>query len=656
MSRYVKPLKFPLWARNAGSGTANSRHTLSPSGIQADLGNGAKLPYSNHIETAGFKTASIVSYKIDKGHSAKFYRFCVFPSLRVLPNDTRGSLTYAFPEVKLRVNGEREQTERMEFDGILKFTSKAGGAKITRRFIPGSTKCALIEELHICANGSTAVSFACRKSKRTVKGKYTASGDSYTLSTVLYADGRALSPKNARVTVQKETTVYIAYAAEPLSLSDVQAQIKLREAFLQKMNSCLKIHTPDEAVNRMLALTKIRAGESIFETKNGLMHAPGGGGYYAALWTNDQCEYANPFFAYLGYDKAMEQSLNCYALYSGLSKPDKAIYTSIIAEGDDYWYGAGDRGDSSMYVYGFSRYLLTTGDRENAQKYLPALETACTYVMSKMNSENVIESDSDELENRFESGSANLSTAVISYDAFLSMSYLERELGNNEKSALYRECSEKIKSGISSYFEANVEGFETYRYCKEEQNLRSWICLPMTVGITNRTEGTLAALRSDKLKKDTGLLTRSGTKTYWDRSLLYALRALFYAGKADDALEMLQEYTKTRLLGEHAPYPVEAYPEGNAAHLSAESALYGRIFTEGVLGFRPLGFHTFALKPHLPRAWDSVSVSGFYYDNRPLTVEVKVLDGKATVTIPELHYCEAAAIGEGLTVEIQQNH
>ena len=36
--------------------------------------------------------------------------------------------------------------------------------------------------------------------------------------------------------------------------------------------------------------------------------------------------------------------------------------------------------------------------------------------------------------------------------------------------------------------------------------------------------------------------------------------------------------------GEHVPYPVEAWPEGNQRHLSAESALYCRIFTEGLFG------------------------------------------------------------------------
>jgi len=30
------------------------------------------------------------------------------------------------------------------------------------------------------------------------------------------------------------------------------------------------------------------------------MHGPGGGRYYAAIWANDQAEYANPFFPFLG--------------------------------------------------------------------------------------------------------------------------------------------------------------------------------------------------------------------------------------------------------------------------------------------------------------------------------------------------------------------
>ena len=66
----------------------------------------------------------------------------------------------------------------------------------------------------------------------------------------------------------------------------------------------------------------------------------------------------------------------------------------------------------------------------------------------------------------------------------------------------------------------------------------------------------------------------------------------------------LHAYSKTRLLGAHVPYVVEAWPEGNMAHLSAESALYCRIFTEGILGIVPIGFKSFDLTPNIPDDWD----------------------------------------------------
>jgi cellobiose phosphorylase len=40
------------------------------------------------------------------------------------------------------------------------------------------------------------------------------------------------------------------------------------------------------------------------------------------------------------------------------------------------------------------------------------------------------------------------------------------------------------------------------------------------------------------------------------------------------------------------------------AHLSAESALYCRIFTEGILGIVPTGFNSFELTPNIPDEWE----------------------------------------------------
>ena len=183
--------------------------------------------------------------------------------------------------------------------------------------------------------------------------------------------------------------------------------------------------------------------------------------------------------------------------------------------------------------------------------------------------------------------------------------------------------AQQIKSGIENYFGANVEGYETYRYCKEESHLRSWICLPLVMGIDNRREQTVSALLSNKLCRDHGMLTRSGEKTYWDRSLLYALRGLFYVGETEKAAELLGKYTKERLLGFHPPYPIEAFPEGNSAQLSAESALYLRIFTEGILGYRPVGFNQFEIKPNLPDSWKHFEIKNMQLCGRNFDIYIK---------------------------------
>lgn len=630
------------------------RYHPADDGIQADFTDDASLPHTNHVEMSGLYCSAIISYRIDAQRKLTLYRYTIFPSLRINPNDTRGSLATVFGGLRFAVNGEAEQVDSVFFNGMLTFTAKAGGEAVRRTLCPAPGKKALIETVEFDCAAEGVLTLKNFQLEKTVRACFMADRKPVTLMTKVYFNGRELHRKgNVRLHTGKNILTAV-YCAEPVTEQEAAAEKQKRMDFIAQNDIRLHIETPDADLNREIRFAKLRASESIFQTKNGLMHAPGGGQYYAALWTNDQCEYANPLFAYLGYDIAQQQSLNCYRMYSDLARPDQAIYTSIVAQGDGYWYGAGDRGDSSMYVYGFTRYLLTTGDRKNAEKFLPALETACTYVMSRMNDDSVIESDSDELENRFESGKANLSTAVISYDAFVSMAYLEQELGRQEQSGIYRNFAERIRSGIRSYFEADVEGFATYRYCAEETNLRSWICLPLTVGIDDRAAGTAAALKSDRLKKPCGLLTRSGEKTFWDRSLLYAIRGLFYVGLADDALEMLTEYTSARLYGEHVPYPIEAFPEGNGAHLSAESALYVRIFTEGVLGFRPVGFRTFELKINLPSAWDRLSVSDFVYAGNPLTIRINRQGENMAVAIDEIGYREEIAANRPVRITLPE--
>ena len=151
-----------------------------------------------------------------------------------------------------------------------------------------------------------------------------------------------------------------------------------------------------------------------------------------------------------------------------------------------------------------------------------------------------------------------------------------------------------------------------------------------------RTEGTVEALLGPELLTDDGLLTEQGSATFWDRSTLYALRGIYRAGQADRATEFLHNYSERRLLGEHVPYPIEAWPEGSQRHLSAESGLYCRIITEGLFGIRPVGFRSFDLTPSLPESWNRVELRRIRAFGSEFGLRIERTDGgRLRITLSE---------------------
>lgn len=366
------------------------------------------------------------------------------------------------------------------------------------------------------------------------------------------------------------------------------------------------------------------------------MHAPGGESYYAAIWANDQAEYVNPFFPYLGYAVGNESAMNSFRHFARFMNDEwKPIPSSIIAEGKDIWNGAGDRGDAAMIAYGASRYALAMGDKTVAKELWPLIEWCLEYCERKLNDEGVVTSDADELENRFPSGDANLCTSSLYYDALLSSAYLACELAMNPSVAKnYRKKAETLRKNIDSYFAKEMYGYDTYQYYDGNDLLRSWICIPLTVGIMDRAEGTIAALFSEHLWHKDGLLTQQGTSTYWDRSTLYGLRGVYAAGASDLATEKLKYYSHRRLLEDHVPYAIEAWPEGSQRHLSAESGLYCRVLTEGLFGIRPTGLRSFELKPSLPSEWNTVSLNNVKAFGSDFNINVtRREDGKLDINV-----------------------
>jgi len=274
------------------------------------------------------------------------------------------------------------------------------------------------------------------------------------------------------------------------------------------------------------------------------------------------------------------------------------------------------------------------------------------YCDKRVTKDGVVASESDELEGRFPSGKANLSTSSLYYGALRQASNLAKAMGKPAKEiANYKQRADRLSKSIEAYFGAKIEGLDTYKYYKENVTLRSWICLPLVVGLNARKDATLDAL-FNKLWSANGVLTElkpddTRGKVFWDRGTLYAFKGAFKAGAADKALEKLTAYSKTRLTGFRVPYVVEAWPENGMAHLSAESALYCRIFTEGILGLEPTGFQTFTLKPNLPTDWDFMEVKNIYAFNTVLNIQLKRENSKLRLIVTEK--------GKELTNQLIQN-
>jgi hypothetical protein len=350
------------------------------------------------------------------------------------------------------------------------------------------------------------------------------------------------------------------------------------------------------------------------------------------------------------------------------------IPSSIISEGADFWHGAKDRGDMAMIAYGAARFALAYGKRETAEQLWPLIEWCLEYSRRKTDGRGVVASDSDELENRFPAGRANLNTSSLHYDALNSAVMLGKELGKPpEQLARYEAQAKALRAAIEKHFGANVEGFETYRYydrrdlaghakfgayADRPDVLRAWIATPLTVGIYERREGTIAALFSPRLWTEDGLATEAGDKTFWDRSTLYGLRGVFAAGATEKALEYLTYYSRRRLLGDHVPYAVEAYPEGNQRHLSAESALYCRVYTEGMFGLRPTGFNSFHVTPRLPEGWSTMRLKNVHAFGRVFDLSVTRAGERLKVEVftgGKLARSHLIKPGDTLTVDLTRN-
>ena len=637
--------------------------------VQWDTSSG-ELPYYDHIEMSGLRASVVYYWGVDDKKQFHMDRHLVFPMLRTIPNNTHASwmprcdVDFLKGMTANKRYMSPQQVKVVTINGILNVfgivTGDGNDFELTRQYFPSTSKAAVCEKYEIKNIGmkkETILVPATYQVRTTNKEDGTRGSYCLVARTEFKEDFKKTLEPGESTSFYCTIQAY-ALADEKEIALNVEEELSKREDFVYEVaTSKLRFYCPDNTITTLFEMSKIRASESIFYTQGGLMHAPGGESYYAAMWCNDQAEYVNPFFPFLGYDKGNESAMTTWLSYLKYINPEyKFVPWSIICGGDDV-FGPFDRGDAAMLAYGASRYCLERGDKEIAQQVWPLIEWCLEYCHRKLNQNGVVASDADELEHRLPSGDANLCTSSLYYDALLSSAWLSEELGRDKKEAVtYRQQAAELRQNIDKFFHSTVEGYDTYRYYEGNDVLRSWICIPLTMGIYDRAEGTLQAMFSPQLWTENGMLSQSGDKIFWDRSTLYGFRGAFAAGYADKALEYLKKFSTIRLLGEHVPYVVEAWPEGGQRHLAAESGLYCRIITEGLLGFRPTGFRSFTLTPQMPTEWDEYSLENIYAcTDSPIYIKVsRNGKGKLMVKVVKDHKTlKTFTIKSGETINVK---
>jgi len=583
------------------------------------------LPHNDNIEMAGKRVAGIVSYSIDSVGKLAINRQIFFPQLHPFIKTTdpswfvyRSYLKHTFSDAilpKLFIDNQRfvlGELKQIIIDGIINFEHQpsASGIILKRQLLPSATQRMFVEKFTLTNTSNKPIKLYATNNNQQLKDI----GADGVFTTIVSSNAPESIELKPATSISFSVKIMAKLENEALPEETVQNVIKERDNFLNTMASSLVLETPNKTLNTLFEFSKIRASESIYESKLGLIHSPGGGRYYVGIWANDQAEYVSPFFPYVGYAVGNTSAMNMYRAFAKKMNPD---YTKL-----PYAFEVEglpppsplDRGDAAMIAYGASQFALASGNKAYAKELWPLISWCLEYCKRQLNDEGVVKSESDEMEDRIETGTANLATSSLYYGALNLAADLGKSLKKPKRiSNLYQRQATTLYNNIETYFGARIEGLDTYKYYKEHTALRHWICLPLVVGIHKRKDDTTNAL-FDRLWADNGVHVEKNnpnkaiSNIFWDRGTLYALRGTFLSGATDISLEKLEQFSNKRLLGKRVPYVVEAYPEGSMAHLSAESGLYCRVFIEGLFGINPTGLNSFTMQPRLPKGWNNMAL------------------------------------------------
>jgi hypothetical protein len=574
----------------------NNRFRMADTGIAWDVKWPTGIPHSDHLEMSGRAISVILRWTVDSRCCLRLVRQVYWPGSRSRPDDVRGYLCREFAddiEPAILINGVEERMvalkiARIEFDGTFRVVHHAvRGLRLERCLFPSTHEPCLVERwtLTNVTDRPFAVALGAVRYERT---------SGYRIS---------VRHDQREVTLAPGESVTDSFCITTGPVPDAAQEESRRRARIAEL-ARVWVETPEPVLNRLFQMSALRAGEALFDTPRGLVHSPGGGDFYGGVWANDQIEYTAPWFGWAGDAAAVEATRTACRLFAGVMPADGTKMPGAFDYVELPANPGGDRGDAAMYLSGTARFLLGLGDAAVARELWPALVWTAEYCQRQTNAHGVIASDCDELERRFPTGDANLTTSCLAYDGYRHAALLARDLGHSDWERRLTEQANALGTAIEKHFGAG----DTYRYFDGCNVLRGWLCMPLTVGLDQRAAGTTRALLSPAMLTEEGIRTQAGAPTVWDRTTLYALKGMILTGHGAEALPVLLRYSHRRLLGDHVPYPWEC--ELGQVHLAAESALFCRLVVEGLFGVRHTGLGQIVVEPRLPDGWPGMALRG----------------------------------------------
>lgn len=487
------------------------------------------------------------------------------------------------------------------FDGRLSFIYPTNaGVVVTRTLYPSMTQALVIEEWQVKNSGSQPVSLAVALGCKTqaMDEKKDIAWSCPEVKKVSVKPGESIS---------LAASVQVCETANPIPAINVATERAARLAVTEAAwHGAGRLETPDSVLNEAFALQKYHVLENPIETFEGVITHNGSLMYSPGIWANDPVEYSSPIFPFFGDAALNRASMNMYRVWQKYCQRKGIIPFPGAFWQETLQLGQEERGDDAMVLYGLSKCLLFQGDHSAAEELWPLIEFSAASVLRHTTSHGVIASKTDEMEGRYPTGAANLSTSSLAYGGYRQSARLARALGKSV-AAEFDARADTLRAAIENYFGAEVEGFKTYRYYDGNTTLRGWILLPLAMGITDRKEATVAALMSDKLwpnrKDGADILAESTRPTEWGRETYYALRVLFKAGYTEESLDLTRRVVKAQIFGKNGPYPDE-----DAIDMLCPGSLYLRVFTEGMFGIAPTSLNAFECTPWLPKAWPQMAL------------------------------------------------